>query len=490
MPSIASPRRIYAFGAFTLDVDRAELKKAGSDARLRPKSFALLCYLVEHRGRVVSKDELLDAIWGRTVVTEGSVTQCLIDVRRALGDASQSFVRTVPRRGYIFDAPVSDVAMKTSSDASAANPHQARIAATRAGRIGNRSAWILGGCLLALLIAVSSAGLLATKKRADTVAIAPATSQAFSAYRQARFFQDRRAPGDLDRAVRLYEESLRFDPRFARAWVGLAAVYRIEVGEGVLSLPLGAAKRRFAVEQALRIDSRLAEAQVEAARLAADDGDTAAAAEHRREAVASSPDDPIILTHLANVAAWHDRLDEAIALARRVVELDPLAAVPRHHLAHLLFANGEFQQAKIQFAKQADLNPLAAAENDVPIGFMLILEHRFDEALASIDRWPAGADRDEAIAMIGPAMGREAEARAAMQRLTGTDDLGGAARLAEVHAFRDNSDEAFHALQNARDKLTPESRSSPDGNWLWYIRFSPFLRPLHADPRWARLRPS
>src|SRR5207237_5184586 len=106
----ATLQRIYSFGDFTLDLERGALQKCGADVRLRPKSFEMLCYLVENHGRLVSKEELLNAVWGRTVVTEGSIAQCLIDIRRALGGKSQSLIRTVPRRGYIFDAPVSEFA--------------------------------------------------------------------------------------------------------------------------------------------------------------------------------------------------------------------------------------------------------------------------------------------------------------------------------------------------------------------------------------------
>jgi len=98
--------RTYSFGEFTLDVDRGALLSAGEDIKLRPKSFEVLSYLVQHHGRLVSKDELLDAIWGSTVVTEDSVTQCLIDIRRALHDQSQKTIRTVPRRGYVFEVAV------------------------------------------------------------------------------------------------------------------------------------------------------------------------------------------------------------------------------------------------------------------------------------------------------------------------------------------------------------------------------------------------
>ena len=79
-------RRSYAFGDFTLDLARGALLKAGADVKLRPKSFEVLRQLVERHGQLVTKDELLDAVWGQTIVTEGSLTQCLLDIRRAIGD--------------------------------------------------------------------------------------------------------------------------------------------------------------------------------------------------------------------------------------------------------------------------------------------------------------------------------------------------------------------------------------------------------------------
>jgi TolB-like protein/DNA-binding winged helix-turn-helix (wHTH) protein/Tfp pilus assembly protein PilF len=96
----------YSFGDYCLDLKRGALLKAGVDVRLRPKSFGVLRVLIERRGELLTKDELLNAVWGHVVVTDGALTQCLIDVRRAIGDESQQMIKTVPRRGYIFDVPV------------------------------------------------------------------------------------------------------------------------------------------------------------------------------------------------------------------------------------------------------------------------------------------------------------------------------------------------------------------------------------------------
>ena len=96
----------YSFGQYILDVDRGALLKDDTDIPLRPKCFEVLNYLVTHHGLLVSKRELLDTVWAGVVVTDGSLTQCLIQIRKALGDTKKEMIRTIPRRGFLFDIPV------------------------------------------------------------------------------------------------------------------------------------------------------------------------------------------------------------------------------------------------------------------------------------------------------------------------------------------------------------------------------------------------
>ncbi|MBS0340600.1 MAG: winged helix-turn-helix domain-containing protein [Proteobacteria bacterium] len=107
-PGESGPVRegIWCFNRFELDLDRGELRAGGKAIALRPKTFALLRHLVAHPGRLVSKDELLDAVWPDVVVTDDSVTQCIGDLRSAMGDGAQQILKTVPRRGYLLDATV------------------------------------------------------------------------------------------------------------------------------------------------------------------------------------------------------------------------------------------------------------------------------------------------------------------------------------------------------------------------------------------------
>lgn len=97
---------LILFAEFTLDLTRGCLLRGSEEIKLRPKSFAVLKHLVENNRRLVSKSELIDTVWPDTAVTDDSLVQCLIEVRRALGNGNNSVVKTVPRRGYIFDAEV------------------------------------------------------------------------------------------------------------------------------------------------------------------------------------------------------------------------------------------------------------------------------------------------------------------------------------------------------------------------------------------------
>lgn len=96
----------FRFDSFTLDIERLCLIGPAGQADLRPKSFDVLRHLVEHAGRLVTKDELIKAVWPNVTVTDESLSQCISEVRRILGDKDQRIIKTVPRRGYLINVPV------------------------------------------------------------------------------------------------------------------------------------------------------------------------------------------------------------------------------------------------------------------------------------------------------------------------------------------------------------------------------------------------
>lgn len=91
----------FSIAAFALDGQRRELRDAtGGLVALRPRAFDVLLFLARRAGALVTKDELLDAVWPGLVVTDDSLVQCIVEIRRALADESHRIVRTEPRRGY------------------------------------------------------------------------------------------------------------------------------------------------------------------------------------------------------------------------------------------------------------------------------------------------------------------------------------------------------------------------------------------------------
>lgn len=99
--------KLIGFGSFTLDLDRFCVHGPAGQVNLRRKSFDVLRYLLEHRGHVASKAELLAAVWPSVTVSDDSLTQCISEIRRAIGDDRQQIIKTVPRRGYLADVPPS-----------------------------------------------------------------------------------------------------------------------------------------------------------------------------------------------------------------------------------------------------------------------------------------------------------------------------------------------------------------------------------------------
>src|SRR5262249_3335751 len=121
-----------AFGDFELNERLYELRRAGALVPMPPKAFDLLAYLLRHRDRVVTKDELLACVWPSQSVTGSSLTSCINTVRGCLGDdgGGPGLIETIRGRGYRFRGGVTPVAPATSPAAEAA------AVSTRASFVG------------------------------------------------------------------------------------------------------------------------------------------------------------------------------------------------------------------------------------------------------------------------------------------------------------------------------------------------------------------
>ena len=104
------PKPAFEFGPFSLDPGKRLLLRNGAAVPLAPKVLETLLVLVENRDRVLSKDELLDQVWGGASVEEGGLTRNVSILRKTLGEKpdDHQFIVTVPGRGYRFVAAVKE----------------------------------------------------------------------------------------------------------------------------------------------------------------------------------------------------------------------------------------------------------------------------------------------------------------------------------------------------------------------------------------------
>src|SRR3954454_18097466 len=101
---------ILAFRDVELDLRKGELRRAGNAVHVEPQVFDLLVFLIKNRERIVSKDEILDAVWDGRIVSEAALSSRINAARKALGDNGndQALIRTFHKRGFRFIADVED----------------------------------------------------------------------------------------------------------------------------------------------------------------------------------------------------------------------------------------------------------------------------------------------------------------------------------------------------------------------------------------------
>lgn len=115
---------ILTFGNCEIDCDKLELCREGMSIHVEPQVFDVLAYLVRHRSHVVSRDELIQAVWDGRVVSDDAVTSRINAARRAIGDTGreQRFIRTIPRRGFRFIGEIRECASDTANSRSVTSP--------------------------------------------------------------------------------------------------------------------------------------------------------------------------------------------------------------------------------------------------------------------------------------------------------------------------------------------------------------------------------
>ena len=302
--------------------------------------------------------------------------------------------------------------------------------------------------------------------------------EAFDAYLQGYYYFQRDTNEDTNMAAKYFERATQVDPNYALAWVGLSRARNWQAVTGLIPAERGHQLAREAVERALALNPNLAEAHVEMARIKRQvDFDWAGADASVKRAMALEPGDPEILDFAAADAAILGRLDEALQLARRALDLDPLNARSWGQLGEIEFQDGKLDEA------EADLKKALALRADefgslVFLSESYVMQGRPQDALPEIERVRYDDIRMFLHAVAYYALGRKTESDAALTQLIAKYQAIDTYLIAQVYAFRNQLDQAFAWLDRAYAKRN-------DG--LIFMKADPLLKNLHSDPRFAAL---
>jgi len=314
--------------------------------------------------------------------------------------------------------------------------------------------------------------LLAGKVRA------PVSSEAHNLYLEGKYFRNRRTKDDYEKAVLSFKNALAIDKGFAPAWAGLAWVYALQAGLGVLPAEAGSKQARDAAQRALGLDPTLVEAHAAMVYiLTGYDWDWAGAEAEVQQLLALDAGNADALYSAGILARTLGRFDDAIGFYQQAMSRDPLSITVHNNLGLALYYAGRLPEAEAELRKLLELRPGIAAGH-VHLGKVLIARGQPEAALTEIEREPSDAWRTIGRPLAYHAMGRRADSDVALRELTGKFADDWAYQIAEVHAFRGEVDEAFAWLDRAY--------AQRDGGFS-EMKGDPLLRSLQGDPRYTAL---
>jgi DNA-binding winged helix-turn-helix (wHTH) protein/Tfp pilus assembly protein PilF len=413
----------YEFGPFAVDVGRRLLLRSGEPVQLSPKVLETLLALIEHRERVLSKDELLRLVWGDTIVEEGGLARNISLLRKVLGEKPEDhhYIVTVPARGYRFVAEVRTLPPAGASSNTPSSPGQERPRWTLSARhrlaVGAGGAVALG--LIALIFALRPAPT--TDPGGRSTSVNPA---AHDLVLRARYLSVRTTDADTEAAIGLLEQAVALDPTFAAAYGDLAAAYVTRLTFVTPEHTSDLEQKAFAAaEKALLLDPNVAEAYL--AR-----GD-------------------LLWTH-----AHHFAHERAAREFRRAVDLKPDSDQGHRRLARLYVHVGFFEDALRHAARALTINPSNAQALNSRAQALLWMG-KDEEAL------------DALLSIPGPVLPELVEANTAFALM----------RLGR-------RDEAWHHLRRAQQKYPDDPSGTLSGIEAMLLADS---EPLQAQALIARV---
>ncbi len=301
-------------------------------------------------------------------------------------------------------------------------------------------------------------------------------ADAYNAYLQGEYFLKRHGKENLEKSLGYYEQTIKLDPGYAPAWVGLAAARSDQADRGYLPVEEGYRKAREAAERALALDANLAEAHAAMGGIKMSyDWDWAGAEASYQRALALEPGNAKFVRNAGMLAKTLGRFDEALAQDRRAVELDPLSVPAHNTLGFAAYYAGRREEAAAALKKALELNPEFPGSHN-SLGQVYLAQSHPQEALAEMEREPEPELRLQGQALAYHALGRKKESDVALAELIAKYQAEAAFQIAEVYAFRGEADRALEWLERAY---------SQRDSGLAEMKGDPLLKSLERDPRYA-----
>jgi tetratricopeptide (TPR) repeat protein len=314
----------------------------------------------------------------------------------------------------------------------------------------------------------------------------PVNPEAHEAYLKGLYHWNRSALRDRLKATQYFEEAIRKDPTYARAYVGLADTYAWSFGGSALSPRELYPKAKEAALKALELDDKLAEAHASLAFIKDTyDWDWAGAEKEYKRAIELNPSYASAHAWYAFIFAFKGRFEEAFAEIKRAEELDPLSLPIKTQIGWLYFYQSQFDRAIEQWRKTLELDPnFSLAHYNLGMGY--VQKGMYEEAIGAYRKAiTLGEEQTGYLAQLAYAYARAGQKAEALRILAKLNERSKreyvpSSCLALLHLGLGNKEQAFELLQKAyqeRDSGLPS-----------FLKLEPFWwKPLRSDPRFQDL---
>lgn len=298
--------------------------------------------------------------------------------------------------------------------------------------------------------------------------------RAYQELLQARYFWNRRAEGDVERAHDHFEKALEFSPDSAEAWAGLSWAKAVLTSSGEIDRQEGLRLAEAAARRAVELDPMLSDAHVRLGQAQMRAGDILAGIRSYERALELNPDDLLALGVNALQVWKTGELDRSAALFEEIEAMDPLSAIWPGNRCTVLIRAGRYEDALA-----ANERYFAISGNqpgyDQNRAIIFELMGRYEEAWELAKDAPDLPDPMVGKAILLQFLGRPEEAEAVRQKLESMNPRYAWFHLAKVYARWGEIDLAFEQLQDEELGEVP----------VWHLKYDPHLEALKDDPRWT-----